>query len=83
MGGSTVLSQGFSTPSDMVPGVPYTGAAAEGGQGVPSPPQYSSKEALPPNKIAAMTTECVLLLLHALNAFQNAVYSQLLHVYRI
>ena len=51
------------------------GAAAEGGAGRAIAPQYSSRGGVaPPNKIGAMTMECVLLL-HALDAFQNALYT--------
>ena len=61
----------------------YTaGAAAEGGAGGAIAPQYSSRGGLappPPNKIGAMTTECVLLL-HALDAFQNVLYTTT-HIY--
>ena len=51
-----------------------SGAAAEVGRGGDSPPNIPVGGPRPPNKIGAMTTECVLLL-HALDAFQNALYT--------
>ena len=45
-----------------------------GGRGGDRPPNIPVGGASPPNKIGAMTTECVLLL-HALDAFQNALYA--------
>ena len=48
---------------------------AGGGQGGDRPPNIPVGGASPPpNKIGAMTTECVLLL-HALDTFQNALYT--------
>ena len=50
------------------------GRRQRGGRGGDRPPNIPVGGARPPNKIRAMTTECVLLL-HALDAFQNALYT--------
>ena len=69
-----VLHEGQAGFRSCMDNVFSSGAAAEGARGR-TPRQYSSRGVLapPPHKIGVMTTECVLLLLHALDAFRSAL----------
>ena len=58
-----------------IPGIMLTRGGGRGGAGGGDrPPNIPVGGPRPPNKIGAMTTECVLLL-HALDAFQNVLYT--------
>ena len=61
-------------PTSNTASVLCRGGGRGGAGGAIAPPNIPVGGPCPPNKIGAMTTECVLLL-HALDAFQNALYT--------